>query len=314
LSVRAEPNTDKKVLGYLYKDDTVPAIGISTDGKWVQILRLDGLTGWCIKSSMSSLGNLRPKSLRQKLFDSTTYFRNELTNPRLNVIHVLGIDLRVGVPEFLVTPPSQPNGVMCTRTTSQFLEKYGVHIAINGDGFSHLTPSANGPVYCPDGGDPVTPNGFAASRGVIYSQNQGPTVYISKANEVTFDKVKNRVFNAVSGDRAILVNGQMVKNLAVNPPSPRTAIGLSKIGNTLLLMVVDGRQPGYSEGVDFPELVNLMVSFGAYNATNMDGGGSSAMVIKGLDGKAHILNSPCDNNIPGKERAVANHLGVFFRK
>jgi exopolysaccharide biosynthesis protein len=78
-------------------------------------------------------------------------------------------------------------------------------------------------------------------------------------------------------------------------------------------MVVDGRQPGYSEGVDFPELVNLIVSFGAYNATNMDGGGSSAMVIKGLDGKARVLNSPCDNNVPGKERAVANHLGIFFR-
>jgi len=139
-------------------------------------------------------------------------------------------------------------------------------------------------------------------------------VYINQANEVTFDKVKNRVFNAVSGDRAILVDGQMVKNLAVNPPSPRTAIGLSKNGRILLLMVVDGRQPGYSEGVDFPELVTLMVSFGAYNATNMDGGGSSAMVIKGLDGKAHVLNSPCDNNVPRKERAVANHLGIFFRE
>jgi hypothetical protein len=44
----------------------------------------------------------------------------------------------------------------------------------------------------------------------------------------------------------------------------------------------------------------------------MDGGGSSAMVIRGVDGKARILSSPVDSGIPGKERAVANHLGLYI--
>jgi exopolysaccharide biosynthesis protein len=79
-------------------------------------------------------------------------------------------------------------------------------------------------------------------------------------------------------------------------------------------MVVDGRQDGYSEGVTFPELAELLISYGVYSGVNMDGGGSSDMVIKGIDGKARIINSPIDQNIPGKERSVANHLGLYIKK
>jgi hypothetical protein len=45
----------------------------------------------------------------------------------------------------------------------------------------------------------------------------------------------------------------------------------------------------------------------------MDGGGSSTMVIRDRQGRAVVLNSPIESGVPGKERAVANHLGVFFR-
>ena len=61
------------------------------------------------------------------------------------------------------------------------------------------------------------------------------------------------------------------------------------------------------------ELAGLLISYGVYSGVNMDGGGSSAMVIKGIDGEARILNSPIDQNIPGKERAVANHLGLYVK-
>jgi len=78
-------------------------------------------------------------------------------------------------------------------------------------------------------------------------------------------------------------------------------------------LVVDGRQPGYSEGVTFPELADLLISYGAFTGVNMDGGGSSTMIIKGVDGDARILNSPIDQNVPGKERQVANHLGLYIK-
>ena len=57
-----------------------------------------------------------------------------------------------------------------------------------------------------------------------------------------------------------------------------------------------------------------MISLGSYTAINMDGGSSSAMVIQGWDGDPALLNSPIDQNTPGREASVANHLGIFIQK
>jgi hypothetical protein len=46
---------------------------------------------------------------------------------------------------------------------------------------------------------------------------------------------------------------------------------------------------------------------------NLDGGGSSTLVIEGEDGQPVILNSPIDHYIPGTERPVANHLGIYIK-
>lgn len=190
-----------------------------------------------------------------------------------------------------------------------------MNLAINGDGYSYLDASVSPASTCPNGGDPVKVNGFAASRGNVYSpaKTVNPIVYISSRNQVGVNGVQSKPFNAIAGDRMVVQNGVTVKNLAAAVPSPRTAIGLNKNGRWLIFMVVDGRQAGYSEGVTFPELAELLISYGVYTGVNMDGGGSSAMVIKGIDGSARILNSPIDQNIPGKERAVANHLGLYIK-
>ncbi len=62
---------------------------------------------------------------------------------------------------------------------------------------------------------------------------------------------------------------------------PRTAAGISKDENTLWLVVVDGRQPGFSVGMTLGELSDFLEAQGAFNAYNLDGGGSSTMVVKG---------------------------------
>jgi MYXO-CTERM domain-containing protein len=84
--------------------------------------------------------------------------------------------------------------------------------------------------------------------------------------------------------------------------NPRTAVGINEAGTKLWLVVVDGRS-STSAGASLNELGGLMKGLGAHRALNLDGGGSSAMYIKGEGG---IQNQPSD----GAQRTVANHLGV----
>lgn len=83
---------------------------------------------------------------------------------------------------------------------------------------------------------------------------------------------------------------------------PRTAMGLSQDRRTFILAVVDGRS-ATSAGMYGTELAELMNELGAWQAFNLDGGGSSTMWI---DGKGTV-NDPSD----GTPRAVANHWGIF---
>ena len=82
---------------------------------------------------------------------------------------------------------------------------------------------------------------------------------------------------------------------------PRTAVGVTADGQ-LLLVVVDGRQPGYSVGMTLRELTDLMISLGARDAVNLDGGGSTTMWLNG-----QRVNRPSD----GFERGVGSALVVL---
>ena len=86
---------------------------------------------------------------------------------------------------------------------------------------------------------------------------------------------------------------------------PRTAIA-SLPGNKALLLVVDGRQPALSVGMSLDELARLTIELGAIDAINLDGGGSSTMVIHG-----DIVNHPSD--LTG-ERPVSDAILVLARK
>jgi hypothetical protein len=52
-------------------------------------------------------------------------------------------------------------------------------------------------------------------------------------------------------------------------------------------------------------------AYGAMNAMNLDGGGSSTLVLRNALGIVEVVNSPIQTGIPGRERPVRNHLGVF---
>jgi hypothetical protein len=261
-------------------------------------------------------GRPAPVPVKEKLSEWVTYRRIVRLLPRPMIAHVLIIDTRAKGLQFLVTPPDNAEGdPLDARTTSQFLDEFGLTIAINGDGFHPWW--SRGPLdYYPHVGDPVSPNGYAASGGDIYAEGNGvqPVLYISRRNSLTFNDKPGNVFNAISGDRMLVLKGALVEGLDDAELDPRTAVGINKNGRWLYLVVVDGRQPFYSDGATFTELAELFVDIGAYYAMALDGGGSSAMVVRGEDGRPVILNSPIDHYIPGTERPVANHIGIYLEE
>lgn len=72
---------------------------------------------------------------------------------------------------------------------------------------------------------------------------------------------------------------------------PRTAVGWDAEG-TVLLVTVDGRQPGYSVGMSLADLADLLLGLGATEAINLDGGGSTTFVVRG-----EVVNRPSDRAV-----------------
>ncbi len=114
---------------------------------------------------------------------------------------------------------------------------------------------------------------------------------------------------AISGS-AILVHEGVIPpkfSFDISGRHPRTAIGSTKDGNQLLLVTVDGRQ-NKSIGLTQQEMASLMLELGAFNAINMDGGGSTTMVARKPGTlELNVTNSPSG----GFERKISTALGVF---
>jgi hypothetical protein len=85
---------------------------------------------------------------------------------------------------------------------------------------------------------------------------------------------------------------------------PRTGVGYDHQKQTLIVAVVDGYQRGYSRGMRQVEFASLLREFGAYTAMELDGGGSTTMVLDG-----EVMNHPSDDT---GERYVANALLFFW--
>ncbi len=257
----------------------------------------------------------QPRPANQTLFKGIEYVRQVRQSPRPMVIHIVTVDLQQPGIGFLVTPGDPDKELPLTaRTTSQFLREFRVQLAINGDGF---TPwwSNNIFDYYPHSGDRVDPIGYAASQGTAYSDptDAEPVLYIARTNRARFNTPIGRIHNAISGNLMLVEQGRLVTSLD-SEPQPRTAIALDKAGKRLIIVVVDGRQPRYSQGATLVELGEIILEQGGYFGMNLDGGGSTTLVKMDANGKPELLNSPIEHQIPGRQRPVGNHLGIFAEK
>jgi hypothetical protein len=255
----------------------------------------------------------------QTLFEGVTYTRVVEADKPL-VYHVIRIDLMAAGIAFLTTPTDTIDGFdYGARTTGQFLQEFGVQIAINGDFFDPWWSYGLFDYY-PHVGDGVNARGATVANGETVTAGYAPqesfsTLYITSDNQASFTLPDSEIQTAISGNTMLVVAGQYHLASEHNPylekRHPRTAIALDESEMTLLLFVVDGRQPRYSRGVSMPEFATLILSHGGYNALNLDGGGSSTLVIEGTDGQPQQLGSAIHTRIPYRQRPIANHFGVY---
>jgi hypothetical protein len=258
------------------------------------------------------------------------------TSPRLMNIFVAEIDLSVPGISFEMTPRSgsYPGPVIngapaetTRQTTRQFANSVGAQLAINTAFYATEVPAtswANNVGLTASLGDrysPWDPFSNPPQSKQWYENYFHTAINISQSNQATFLSMPDSVgdgfqtlpastlYNTVTGIYRLIQNNNVRIDLPSSSPDPLTAIGLTA-SNKLLLVTVDGRQPGFSEGITVIELANLMKNtYGAANAIQMDGGGSTTMVMNSYNdaAAAQVLNSYSD----GSERLVGLNLAVF---
>jgi len=122
-----------------------------------------------------------------------------------------------------------------------------------------------------------------------------------------------RAGHAVGGAGLLMLNGRELTEWADEQLSavfdttrhPRTLIGVDA-QDAIWLVTVDGRQPVLSLGMSFTELQGLSRRLGLRSSLNLDGGGSTTMVVRG-----NVVNHPSDQTGP---RKVSDAILVFARK
>ncbi|MFB3881053.1 MAG: phosphodiester glycosidase family protein [Armatimonadota bacterium] len=118
---------------------------------------------------------------------------------------------------------------------------------------------------------------------------------------------KGQIEQAISGGPRLLRDGEVSVEYSqerfaqafATRRHPRTALGIR--AGTLVMVAVDGRQPGYSDGMTLYELAKLLLELNCTDAVNLDGGGSTTMVVRGS-----VANSPSG----GTQRSIVNALAI----
>ncbi len=253
-----------------------------------------------------------PASHERALHPGIAYRVFARTEPRPFVVHVATVDLDAPGLSFVLTPPSATAGCVPARTTSAFAQEFDAKLAINTQ-FFYRCPPGSGHLEPKElrSGQLLRPVGIytVGRESVVDTPWNGSTMYFGEDGTVSLGEPPAVIVHAISGRHRLVQHGQ-AQTADDGLLAPRVALGLDASGRVLRVVLVDGRQLGYSEGVTLPEMASVLVELGVHDAIELDGGGSATMVTRGEDGQLEVLNSPIHTRIPGRERPVANHLGI----
>jgi len=220
--------------------------------------------------------------------------------------HVVNLENKKSVPIWGVNRPRKKDEVVI------YTNEYGATTRTNDFG-KEIIVDGSGKVIeiSPKGDSPIPANGFVVSlhgwsRDFVAKTKTGDRIGLSYDLAEEWKDVRQ----AVTGGPLLLRDGETVheKSLVdekfigeLLPPNSRTAIGITK-DKQLLLVVVDKRS-SLSKGVTYDELAGIMKEAGATDAIGLDGGHASTMY---LDGK--IVNYP----LTGREGEVSNAIIVTY--
>lgn len=173
-------------------------------------------------------------------------------------------------------------------------------IAINGGGFEDPNYNSNG----------ANPLGITISDGKVVTSKEytgsGGLIGFTEDDKLVLGKMtvkqaqEMKIRDAVTFGPFLIVNGKPSTVLGNGGwgTAPRTAIGQRRDG-IVLFLVIDGRTVT-RPGADMNDLIEIMQNYGAYNAANLDGGTSSAMVVNG-----ELYNDPVDSSGAHRTRYIS---------
>ncbi len=226
-------------------------------------------------------------------FDSTDQhlIKNRLKPDEIKLINVSrngfkGYLLLVNRPERVKVATSEDLGEKGAKL-GDIVEKIGAQGGVNAGGF--IDPGGHGTGGVPEGI-------LIENEKILYADKSHKyhVIGFTKKNililgNYTLKQIKKLdIRDAVSFRPFIIVNGvpAITRGNGGWGIAPRTAIGQTKDG-TVLLLVIDGRQLD-SMGATLKDVQDIMLEYGAVNAANLDGGSSSTMYYQGK-----LVNHPC---------------------
>lgn len=220
---------------------------------------------------------------------------------RLNHMFVFQVDLGHG----LNFRPCSPDNLPIDGTRQDILlqaqaaEKAGVHVlyGINADVFGGYRSDLQG-LSVPMGvlyvdGKPYQDFYHENAENVFYVTRNGH-VKIERYDQ--FESELKKVKHAVGAWHTLVWDGQpatVPDDILGQGFHPRTFIGLTRDCNTAYVFVVDGRQPGWSEGLQMQDMIDICLATGCDRAVNLDGGGSTTLVARNPEGFV-VMNRPSD--------------------
>lgn len=258
---------------------------------------------------------LMPDSVRGLRLSEGVFYHFAWSGAGPWAVHLVSADVARCELDLVVVPALEEDGATRTRRSVTQMVPLVPRWPLAG---------VNGDFFALDSGAPVGPEvsaattRFALRPAISWGPSRVPWIGdpVRDGDRMGFgpdtigpDEVAGGV-QVIGGYPELLDHGSLAGDLGVaDRPSfaaarhPRTAIGFDRGRGLLWLAVVDGRQAPHSAGMSLPELAGLMQALGADDALNLDGGGSTAMSLRG-----RIVNRPSDGT---GERTVANSLWLI---